>query len=94
MSKKTIEEAVVETFNAVQVQVLTAQELLNEINSYKSYGRQRLDSLSSKLKRLVDQKVLLRVKGYGPRGGYGYLLNPNGPEERVLRERDWTTRGI
>lgn len=58
--------------------VLTAEQVVDEANRY--YGatyRQHLPSVSSKLKKMVDEHVLLRVKGYGPRGGYGYLLNPN-----------------
>lgn len=70
------EEKVIETLACSHAQVMTAQELVTNIN--RCYSKKvRLDSLSSKLKRMVDEYVLLRVKGYGPRGGYGYLLNPN-----------------
>jgi hypothetical protein len=72
---RTIEERVIESLSAAMCQVMTAQELLNDMNHY--YPKVKLASLSSKLKKMVDSFVLLRVNGYGPRGGFGYLMNPN-----------------
>lgn len=73
-----IEQLIVDTFSASQAQVLSAQDIVNDINAYTSVARRiKLSTLSSKLKKMVDEFKLLRVKGYGPRGGYGYLLNPN-----------------
>lgn len=34
----------------------------------------KLSSLSSLLKKLTDENVLVRFEGVGPRGGYGYRL--------------------
>jgi hypothetical protein len=76
MVVRTTEQLVIESFTAALNQVMTAQQLLTDINNYSS-TKLRLDSLSSKLKKMVDDHMLLRVKGYGQRGGYGYLLNPN-----------------
>ncbi len=36
----------------------------------------KLDSVSSILKKMVDNGELVRVEGAGPRGGYGYRLPP------------------
>jgi len=35
----------------------------------------RLDSLSSLLKKMCDARLLNRIPGIGPRGGFGYYLN-------------------
>lgn len=35
----------------------------------------KLSSLSSLLKKLTDENVLVRCENVGPRGGYGYKLN-------------------
>lgn len=35
----------------------------------------KLSSLSSLLKKLTDENVLVRYENVGPRGGYGYKLN-------------------
>ena len=57
--------------------VMTAGEIVREITMHHLSLDTGLSTVSSSLKKMVDAKVLLRVKGYGPRGGYGYLLNPN-----------------
>ncbi len=36
---------------------------------------EKLSSVSSVLKKMVDNKTLKRRKGVGPRGGYGYRLS-------------------
>jgi Fe2+ or Zn2+ uptake regulation protein len=38
----------------------------------------QLSSLSSVLKRMHDEGLLYRVNGWGPRGGYGYMLTMKG----------------
>ncbi len=39
--------------------------------------RVKLSSLSSLLNKLTREGILLKVKGFGSRGGYGYMMNPN-----------------
>jgi hypothetical protein len=34
-----------------------------------------LSSLSSLLRKMVDEGLILRVEKFGPRGGYGYMKN-------------------
>lgn len=31
-------------------------------------------NISSLLRRMTDSREIIRVKGFGPRGGYGYLM--------------------
>lgn len=59
--------------------VMTASDITRFINpggwSNFRYGplpRVGLASVSSELRRLVSEGKLLRVDGFGPRGGYGY----------------------
>lgn len=47
--------------------IKTQMELLAEIGDVVPK-----DSLSSLLKRMVDKGELFRVRGIGPRGGFGY----------------------
>ena len=35
----------------------------------------KLSTLSSTLKKMYDDGLLIRTEGYGPRGGYGYSLS-------------------
>ncbi len=39
-----------------------------------------LSSVSSLLRRMVAAGEILRVAGFGPRGGYGYLLRKDGSD--------------
>ena len=51
-----------------------------------NYCEAPLANVSSLLTKMCKQGLLLRTKGYGPRGGYGYLMNPNrkAEVERIL----------
>jgi hypothetical protein len=56
---------------------MTATQICGELNRLNG-GTQdtiMLSSLSGTLKRMYDAGELCRVDGYGPRGGYGYLVN-------------------
>lgn len=40
----------------------------------KIFPHYKLSSLSSMLKKLVDDNSLKRIEKFGPRGGYGYFI--------------------
>lgn len=61
----TIKEKVIQAFT--RFDVMTACGLARQTGV-------RIDSLSSQLIRLTRDGTLIRVKGVGPRGGYGYTL--------------------
>jgi hypothetical protein len=44
------------------------------VNEPELHGEVKLSSLSSLLKRMVDEGVLMRVENFSPRGAYGYAL--------------------
>jgi len=50
----------------------TASDIYHVLNNS---GYVKLSSLSGILKRMYDAGELRRVDEYGPRGGYGYLVN-------------------
>lgn len=52
----------------------TAKRLQDAIGMHTKV---KLSSLSSTLKKMVDDGLLLRVDKFGPRGGYGYMENKN-----------------
>jgi Fe2+ or Zn2+ uptake regulation protein len=51
---------------------LTAAQICKALSPSR---RITLASLSGTLRKMYDAKLLSRVDGYGPRGGYGYLVN-------------------
>ena len=53
-----------------------------------------LASVSSVLRRMVGEGKILRVKGYGPRGGYGYARPLDIPFKKRERSRWASPRGI
>lgn len=56
----------------------TAADIYHVLNVGDPARSVRLSSLSGTLKRMYDDGTLLRVDGYGPRGGYGYVINHGG----------------
>ena len=54
---------------------MTASQLCNVINDNGIAAEQvKLSSVSSLLVKMVYDKTLERVDGFGPRGGHGYRL--------------------
>jgi hypothetical protein len=56
----------------------TAADIYHVLNVESGIGPNesvKLSSLSGTLKKMYDAGELLRVDGWGPRGGYGYLVN-------------------
>lgn len=70
--KLTIEDAIMRT--EVMIRVMTATEIAMAIN-------EKLSSVSSTLTKLVKQGDLKRIQAQGPRGGWGYAYNQEGPGE-------------
>lgn len=46
---------------------MTATSISCELNA-------KLSSLSSILKKMSDERIISRIKNFGPRGGYGYEI--------------------
>lgn len=61
----TIKKAALKVLRIHGVTAMTAAQISKQIN----YSQ---ESVSSILKRMVDSGEIKRVKGFGPRGGFGY----------------------
>lgn len=73
--KKTIRQMIAEMMYD-RNNPFTAKRLQDAIGMHTKV---KMSSLSSTLKKMVDQGLLLRVEKFGPRGGYGYMENRNRP---------------
>lgn len=63
-------ERVLERFNTDERKVFTAAQVAK-------YVEKKLSTVSSELHSLFKEGLVLRVDGYGAKGGYGYVMNPN-----------------
>jgi hypothetical protein len=63
-------ERILERFNTGDGKAFTAAQVAK-------YAAKKLSTVSSELHSLFKEGLVLRVDGFGERGGYGYLMNPN-----------------
>jgi hypothetical protein len=75
--KKTIRQMVAEIMYDRR-EAFTAKRICDAIGMHTKV---KMSSLSSTLKRMADDELLLRVEGFGPLGGYGYMENRKRPGE-------------
>jgi len=71
----TLREKISNALEALQTPSITASSLCQFLNLDESTVK--LASLSSVLKKMVDERKLVRFENLGPRGGYGYALREN-----------------